>query len=289
MIKRTYLLIGIFMLFVLAACGGTEDAATAVNQPANTSDTAAMVDNDMAMDDTEKMDDASMDDMHEGEESMDDASMDDTAMDDMHEGEENMEDADMSHDDTAMADTEETMDDASMDDMHEGEESMDDADMSHDDMAMDDTMVAMAAWQKLPLVNARTGETFTLADFAGKAVFVETMATWCSNCRQQLTNVREAIGQVDSEQAVFIALSVETNIDAATLADYADNEGFDWLFAVATPELLTELAGQFGQSITNPPSTPHFVIHPDGSTTELETGIDSAADVAAQVQATLMQ
>jgi hypothetical protein len=33
-------------------------------------------------------------------------------------------------------------------------------------------------WLTLPLTNARTGETFTLADFAGKTVFVHPMATW---------------------------------------------------------------------------------------------------------------
>jgi hypothetical protein len=30
----------------------------------------------------------------------------------------------------------------------------------------------------LPIVDVRTGETFTLAEFAGKTVFVEPMATW---------------------------------------------------------------------------------------------------------------
>ena len=31
---------------------------------------------------------------------------------------------------------------------------------------------------QLPLVDVRSGETFTLAEFAGKTVFVEPMATW---------------------------------------------------------------------------------------------------------------
>ena len=48
------------------------------------------------------------------------------------------------------------------------------------------------SWQDLPLTNAQTGETFSLADFAGQTVYVEPMATWCANCRQQLGNVNEA-------------------------------------------------------------------------------------------------
>jgi membrane protein implicated in regulation of membrane protease activity len=35
-----------------------------------------------------------------------------------------------------------------------------------------------ADWTRLPLTDARTGQTFTLADFAGKTVFVHPMARW---------------------------------------------------------------------------------------------------------------
>ena len=130
----------------------------------------------------------------------------------------------------------------------------------------------------------RSGESFTFADFNGKTVFVEPMATWCGNCRRQLTNVQEASAQF-GEDVVFVALSVETTIDGNALASYADNEGFDYTFAVMTPEMLSELAGAFGQTISNPPATPHFIIRPDGSVTDLVTGIEPAADIAAQIEA----
>lgn len=141
------------------------------------------------------------------------------------------------------------------------------------------------AWQQLALTNVDTGEMFTLADFAGKTIFVEPMATWCSNCRRQLTNVRDAKQQLLSDDVVFVALSVETNLENADLAIYADQAGFDWLFAVATPELLRQLADTFGQSITNPPATPHFIIRADGSSTELITGIESSSQILSQITA----
>lgn len=139
------------------------------------------------------------------------------------------------------------------------------------------------AWQQIALTNARTGETFTLADFEGQTVFVEPMATWCPNCRQQLTNVKAAKQQLAGDDVVFVALSVETNIDDATLASYADGGGFDWLFAVATPEMLEQLVDEFGRAIANPPATPHFVIRPDGTYTELATGIDPAGQIISQI------
>jgi thiol-disulfide isomerase/thioredoxin len=146
------------------------------------------------------------------------------------------------------------------------------------------TSAELPLWQTLPLADARSGETFTLADFAGQTVFVEPMATWCTNCRRQLENVKEARAQLAGEDVVFVTLSVETNIDDATLASYADEAGFGWLFAVLTPEMLQELAGEFGQTIANPPATPHFVIRPDGSVASLYTGIEPAERIVAQIE-----
>jgi cytochrome oxidase Cu insertion factor (SCO1/SenC/PrrC family) len=155
------------------------------------------------------------------------------------------------------------------------------------DASAENTDAAMAAplpaWGQLALTNAVTGEPFTLADFSGKTVFVEPMATWCTNCRAQLDNVSQARAGLDPEQVVFVALSVETTISDGELAAYAQNNGYDWVFAVMTPEMLAELANSFGRTVTNPPSTPHFIIRPDGGVTDLVTGIESPDEIAAAV------
>ncbi|MAU01737.1 MAG: hypothetical protein CL608_31750 [Anaerolineaceae bacterium] len=195
-----------------------------------------------------------------------DESMDDEMMED-----ESMDDEAMTEHEEGMEEMEETMDE-----MEEMAEEMD------DDMAMTDA----PAWMNIPVTDVRTGETFTLADFAGKTVFVEPMATWCTNCRRQLGNVAEAKAQLgDSEDVVFVSLSVETNIGNGDLANYTEETGFDWAFAVATPEMLVSLVETFGQSITNPPSTPHFIIRPDGSTTELTTGFEGPDEILQNLEA----
>ena len=139
-----------------------------------------------------------------------------------------------------------------------------------------------ADWQRLPLTDARTGETFTLADLSG-TVYVEPMATWCSNCRTQLENVQTAQTQVGDGDITFVALSVETTLEPAALAEYADEQGFDFTFAVMTPELLRALASEFGQSIANPPATPHFIRYPDGTWGELMTGFSPPDAVLSSV------
>lgn len=187
-----------------------------------------------------------------------------------------MPEATMDDDDAMSDEPHDTMADESMTD----DAMMDDQTM--DDATMDDaTMTDLAPWQTIAITDARTGQTFTLGDFAGQTVFVEPMATWCGNCRQQLTNVQQARAQLPGDDVVFVALSVETTISPEDLAQYADNLGFDWTFAVMSPELLQALADEFGRTVTNPPSTPHFVIRADGSVSELVTGIQSAEEIVA--------
>ena len=142
---------------------------------------------------------------------------------------------------------------------------------------------ARPAWQNIALTNARTGETFTFADLAGKTVYVEPMATWCTNCRAQQRIVVDVYNQLTADDYVFLSLSVGENIADTQLAEYAEREGFPWLFAIATPDMLTALVDAFGRTLTNPPSTPHFVIRPDGSTTTLATGQHSAETLVAEL------
>ncbi|MCB9456368.1 MAG: hypothetical protein H6671_10320 [Anaerolineaceae bacterium] len=139
-------------------------------------------------------------------------------------------------------------------------------------------------WASLPITNARTGEIFTLADFAGKTVFVEPMATWCTNCRRQLgSNVRPAFEQSDPEQVVFISFSVGENVTDQRLAEYANEQGWEWIFAVASTEITAGMTADYGRGVITPPSTPHFVIGPTGTLSALSTGFEGTDTLLAQI------
>ncbi len=131
----------------------------------------------------------------------------------------------------------------------------------------------------LPLVDARTGATFTLAGYKGQAVYVENFATWCSNCQHQLTNAQEA-AKANGDQAAFVALSVETDLSAKKIAAYAKDQRFDNIrFAVMTPEMLSAMQAAYGTSALNPPSTPHFYVTSSGATGTLSTGFEEATNI----------
>lgn len=164
-------------------------------------------------------------------------------------------------------------------------ETMPTAAVQPDSAAQPDQVAAYKgpAWTALPLVDSATGETFTFAGFAGKTVFVEPMATWCTNCRRQLPNAEAARSQLDPDRYVFVGLSVAENVDNATLAQYAADNGWNFIFASATEALIQGLVDQFGRTVITPPSTPHFIIKPDGTLSEIFTGSATADDLVTKL------
>ncbi len=141
-----------------------------------------------------------------------------------------------------------------------------------------------ADWTRIALTDARTGETFTFADFAGKTVFVHPMARWCTNCRSSQRRVRdEVFPQMDSNQFVFVSLTVETSDTAGNMAVYANDNQFPWVFSVMTTDLLAALSSQLGASVSNPPTQPHFIIRPDGTVSGLMTGSTPSDDLIADL------
>lgn len=128
-----------------------------------------------------------------------------------------------------------------------------------------------------------SGATFNIGQLAGKPVFVENFATWCSNCRRQLGDTQKAAKQA-GDSAIFLALSVETDLDSAALTNYAEKNGFDNLrFAVMTPELLSATSSAFGKSSLNPPSTPKIVVTSQGEASAATTGFESSAEILSKL------
>jgi len=165
-------------------------------------------------------------------------------------------------------------------------DSMADGTMADGTKAPNDAMAegATAPWQKMEITDV-AGATFRLSDFAGRPVFVENFATWCPTCRKQLGDTQKAAAQI-GERAVVIALSVETDLSADDVADYAKSNGFENIrFAVMSKELLAAMVDAFGNSAVNPPSTPHVIIDAAGVAGEMTTGRISATDLVAALDA----
>ncbi len=122
-------------------------------------------------------------------------------------------------------------------------------------------------WATATMTDVTNGESFTIADLAasGQVVFVEPMAIWCTNCRRQQSDALSALGQLDRSKVTWLSLDVELSETPEALKDYSRQQGFDFRFAVASKDIATALAAEFGDLVLSPPSTPIIVISPDGS------------------------
>jgi thiol-disulfide isomerase/thioredoxin len=132
------------------------------------------------------------------------------------------------------------------------------------------------------LTDVRSGERFTLGQLAADGpVLVETMAIWCTTCLAQQREVVEAHALADFHS---VGLDVDPNERPEDLAEYAEREGFDWRFAMADATLVDLLTDAYGFAVTNPPSTPTFVVSPDGQVSALEFGrVRSAEELVAEL------
>ncbi len=158
------------------------------------------------------------------------------------------------------------------------------ADQNAQDAPLTEISETAPAWLAMELTDACSGETFTLADFSGKTLFVETMATWCPPCRDQLARITEAAAQIPEEERgeiVFVVLSSEIDLPREELAEYAAANDFPFIFAVMPAEMLQAMAEDLGQEIAVPPATPHLIVAPDGTIGEVHTGPASPEDLLA--------
>jgi len=146
-------------------------------------------------------------------------------------------------------------------------------------------MMDTPAWFDASLTDARTGQAFSINDFQGKVVLVETMAIWCTNCLNQQGKVKALHEQLGArDDFISIGLDIDPNENTEALKKYVENKGFDWLYAVPSTHVSREIASLYGDQFLNPPSTPIVVIDRHGDAHPLPFGIKSTDDLMQAIQ-----
>ena len=140
-------------------------------------------------------------------------------------------------------------------------------------------------WFDIELTDVQTGETFTMNDYAGKVVLVETMAMWCPNCLFQANEVRKMHKLLDNpDDVISVSLDVDVNEDGASLKDYTEEYGFEWHFAIAPLGVARALGNLYTAQYLNPPLSPMLIIDKNGEVHHLEYGHKSAEKLLESVQ-----
>ena len=142
---------------------------------------------------------------------------------------------------------------------------------------MDQSMVNTPEFFKATLIDPSTGKQYSINDFAGKVVLLETMAMWCSNCFKQQNEViklHALLGERDD--FISIGLDVDPNENVDDLKAYVESNGFDWTYAVAPVEVAREIGKLYGAQFLNPSATPMLIIDKQGAVHPLPFGIKSS-------------
>jgi thiol-disulfide isomerase/thioredoxin len=135
------------------------------------------------------------------------------------------------------------------------------------------TATTLPDWFNYKMTDVRTGQTFSMDDFAGKVVLLETMAQWCINCVQQQNEVKKLEGLTDnSKDLVLVSLDTDLHEDAASLKKYADTYGFDWYFAISPLDVDRALSNLYDSEYMNPPLAPMLFIDRQGAVYSLPFG-----------------
>ena len=135
-----------------------------------------------------------------------------------------------------------------------------------------------APWATETLTDVASGETFRLADLAGRPIIIETMAIWCTNCLRQQGHVYEALETLGAGVLEYVLVDVDPSESAAALAAYRERHGFTGRYVIASQEFARALADEFGDQVLNPPATPMVVIGTDGRVTLTPYGQSKSPD-----------
>ena len=158
-------------------------------------------------------------------------------------------------------------------------------DMDAESSEMSEVSMDTPAWFGVPLTDVRSGEQYTINDFNGDVVLVETLAIWCSNCLKQQKEVKELHSLLgERDDFVSLGLDIDLNDTSEELLAYTNGYGFDWNYAVATPEVAREIGELYGTQFLNPPSTPMLSIDKTGQVHTLPFGIKRAAELMEQLE-----
>ena len=141
-------------------------------------------------------------------------------------------------------------------------------------------------WFGYTLQDARTGESFTINDFAGKVVLVQAFAEWCPGCAAQQNESRAMAAALGNRpDLVLVSLDTDLNEDKASLKKYADSFNYGWRFAVSPLEVSRALGNLYSAEYLNPPLNPMLIIDRRGAVYGLPYGLKTAA----QLQNTVAQ
>ena len=145
------------------------------------------------------------------------------------------------------------------------------------------TPTLTANWRQAEFTNVKNGEKFTIDDFKGKTVLLESFAVWCPTCLKQQKEM-DKLKELDGKEIIHISLDTDPNENRKKVAEHLERNGFDWYFAVSPIEVTRLLTDEFGIGFVNAPSAPVVLICEDGGSRFLGRGVKDVEELTQEIK-----
>lgn len=128
------------------------------------------------------------------------------------------------------------------------------------------------------LKDVATQKEFSISDFKGKKVLLETFAVWCGNCKQQQQEIKKLHAET-REEVIIISLNADPNEEEEAVRKHIEENEFDWYYAISPKQMTDDLMDKFGFIILNAPASPIVLICEDQSYSLLPSGVKRVAEL----------
>lgn len=125
--------------------------------------------------------------------------------------------------------------------------------------------------------DALTNQRFTLSDYEGKTMLIESSSPSCPQCvkqQQQILSVKNELG----ESVIVISFITDSEYDISRVQQYAQGNKFDWNFVVSK-QATDALRDNLGENFLIFSSNPLKIACPDGRIINFESGIKSSSEL----------
>lgn len=139
------------------------------------------------------------------------------------------------------------------------------------------------SWMNIDLFDISSGSTFSINEFVGKPILLESFAVWCSTCLEQQKILDDLLEQ-EGDSIIHISINTDPNEDESRVRQHIEKYGFSWYFAISPIELTNALRDSFGLGIVNAPSAPIVLVCEDQSSRFLRNGIKSVEDLLSEIE-----
>lgn len=157
--------------------------------------------------------------------------------------------------------------------------------ITEDGQVQTDLEVDTSQWRTARLKNVSTGREFSINDFKGKVVLLESFAVWCPTCLKQQKELQK-LKIAKGDEIIHISLDTDPNEDEDKIKEHLGRHGFDWFFAITPKNVTKSLIDDFGINIVNAPGSPIILICPDQSTTFLKRGVKTSEELQEEINKT---